>query len=227
MKNGILKIGWAGESLALLPERALWWKRERTLVITDPHFGKASAFRVAGIPAPELADSDDLGRLHMIVGRHAARRLVILGDFFHAKTGRSKVTLSALAKWRQCNADLEIVLVLGNHDRHAGIPPKDWRIRCVRGPWELAPFLCNHAPEAVKGRFVLAGHWHPSFRFNDRIGSGIHSPCFYFRAGLAVLPAYGSFTGMHPVKPRGEDRICLIGPDEVMDVFASRRRRQG
>ena len=35
------KIVWAGEELLLLPERLVWWKRERTLFMADPHFGKA------------------------------------------------------------------------------------------------------------------------------------------------------------------------------------------
>ncbi len=220
MEKRHVNIQWAGEELALLPERALWWRRERTLFITDPHFGKASAFRVAGIPVPEFADEDDLARLARVLKRLRARRLVILGDFFHARTGRSKATLSALAEWRARHTKLEIVLVLGNHDRHAGVPPEEWGIQCVKGPWPLSPFLCSHTPQMVKGGFVLAGHWHPSFRFNDRIGSGVHSPCFYFRESLAVLPAYGSFTGLHPVRRRAHDRIYLIGPGEVMEIRA-------
>ncbi|MES1180306.1 MAG: ligase-associated DNA damage response endonuclease PdeM, partial [Verrucomicrobiota bacterium] len=215
IRNGVATIEWAGEKLELLPERALWWSREKTLFITDPHFGKTSAFRFAGIPAPELADHDDLGRLESMVKRHGVERLIILGDFFHAKTGRSKATLSALTEWRERHAKLDIVLVLGNHDRHAGKPPKEWRIQCVKSPWPLAPFLCAHSPETKQDGFVLAGHWHPSFRFNDSIGSGVHAPCFYFSGKVAVLPAYGSFTGRHPVKPKGNDRIFLIGPDEV------------
>ena len=225
MENGAAIIEWAGEKLSLLPERALWWKREKTLFITDPHFGKAAAFRVAGIPVPELADHDDLARLETVIRRLGARRLVILGDFFHAKTGRGQATLSALAAWRGRHTKLEIVLVLGNHDRHAGVPPEEWRIQCVKGPWSLPPFLCTHTPEAVKGGFVLSGHWHPSFRFGDRTGSGIHSPCFYFSRGLAVLPAYGGFTGTHPVRPKERDRIFLVGPNEVVEFVANGKPR--
>ncbi len=224
-KNKTVTIEWAGETLALLPERALWWEREETLFITDPHFGKASAFRFAGIPAPDLPDHDDLARLGMLSAKLAVRRLVILGDFFHAKSGRSQATLSALSDWRQRHHGLEIILVLGNHDRHAGQPPEDWNIECVKGPWRLAPFDCCHAPAPVKGSYVLSGHWHPSFRFNDRIGSGLHSPCFYFTEDVAVLPAFGSFTGLHAVTPGPKDQVYLVGPDEVIKVFGGGRTK--
>jgi uncharacterized protein len=48
--------------------------------------------------------------------------------------------------------------------------------------------------------------------------SGLHTPCFYFSRNLAVLPAYGSFTGLHPVKANLNDRIYLVGPGEVVEV---------
>jgi len=34
----------AGERLVLLAERAAYWERARTLLVADPHFGKAAAF---------------------------------------------------------------------------------------------------------------------------------------------------------------------------------------
>lgn len=218
METNAITIDWAGERLTLLPERALWWQREKTLFIADPHFGKAATFRVAGIAAPEIAHHDDLDRLEKLLRSRSAKRLVILGDFFHAKAGRSPAVLDALADWRSHHADLEITLISGNHDRHAGPPPVEWNIRSITEPWKLAPFLCCHEPRTVDGRFVLSGHWHPSFRLNEATGSGLHSPCFYFTSEMAVLPAFGSFTGLQPVAPKPKERIFLIGPGEIIEV---------
>jgi DNA ligase-associated metallophosphoesterase len=211
---------WAGEKLALLPERALWWERESTLFIADPHFGKASAFRYAGIPVPETAHDDDLQRLDVALEKTSARRLIILGDFLHARTGRSEATLTALHFWRSRQAHLEIVLILGNHDRQAGHPPEAWRIESVKGPWLAAPFHCCHEPQEIVDGFVLAGHLHPSLHLS--VGSdGVSSPCFHFTERLAVLPAFGVFTGSHSVRASNGDRIFVIGPDEVIDVTAA------
>ena len=44
----------AGERLVLLPEMAAYWERAGTLLVADPHFGKAAAFRAAGIPEPRV-----------------------------------------------------------------------------------------------------------------------------------------------------------------------------
>jgi uncharacterized protein len=218
MHSSSVIIEWAGEELTLLPERAIWWARAATLFIADPHFGKAAAFRYAGVPVPELAQDGDLNRLHGVLDRFPVKQLVILGDFFHARTGRSAATMSALTEWRQRHARLQILLVAGNHDRHAGKPPDEWGIECVEGLHSLPPFTLNHEPIAITGAFVLAGHWHPSFRLQDTIGSGIRLPCFYFSANMAVLPAYGSFTGTHPIAKKPGDRIFLVGPETVIAV---------
>lgn len=219
--SGSASLEWGGERLTLLPERAVWWARGKTLFMADPHFGKASAFRHAGLAVPETSHSDDLHRLDWALSRTGAKRLVILGDFFHAKTGRSEATLLGLTAWRERQAALEIILVPGNHDRHAGTPPDIWRIECVTDPWILEPFACVHEPRELPGQFVLAGHVHPSFGLRDRIGSGVRGPCFHFGRRVAVLPAFGTFTGSHPVTPRRGDRIFLVGDDQVIDVSSA------
>jgi len=39
-----------GEELLLLPQRALWWPAQKTLLVADLHFGKAATLRAHGIP---------------------------------------------------------------------------------------------------------------------------------------------------------------------------------
>ncbi len=92
-----MEIQWAGEALCLLPERALLWVQARTLVIADPHFGKAAAFRAGGILVPPGTTADDVARLEGLVRAHAPRRLIVLGDFFHAAAGRAPETLAEIA----------------------------------------------------------------------------------------------------------------------------------
>jgi DNA ligase-associated metallophosphoesterase len=225
MIEGSLTIEWAGESLVLLRERAVWWPEARTLLIADPHFGKAATFRWAGIPVPEATHDDDLERLSVLLAGTEAQRLVILGDFFHAKMGKSAATLAVLTAWRTRHAALEIVLVLGNHDRSSGTLPAEWGFACVQGPWTAGPFRCHHEPREEKGAFVFAGHLHPSFGWSGRTGSGVRAPCFHFGAQLAVLPAFGSFTGTHTVQANSGERIFLVGPDAVAEVSRPRKAR--
>jgi DNA ligase-associated metallophosphoesterase len=219
MKKGTLEILWAKESLTLLPERAVWWARERTLFIADPHFGKAATFRFAGIAVPETSHDDDLQRLENLIRRHRAHKLIVLGDFFHAKTGRSEATLNALSHWRGRHRSLEIILVLGNHDKHAGVPPDGWKIKCVHEPFELSPFSCFHKPPKKFGEgFALAGHVHPAFSLYERSGISATSVCFYFQENTAILPAFGNFTGKHILQPTVGDKIYLATESEVIDA---------
>ena len=55
-----MRILWQSETLQLLPEKAIFWEKENTLFLADPHFGKAAAFRKVGIPIPETTSEDDL-----------------------------------------------------------------------------------------------------------------------------------------------------------------------
>ncbi len=211
-------LEWGGATLTLLHERAVWWEAEKTVFMADPHFGKAAAFRFAGIPVPETSHDDDLERLSQILTMADAQRLIILGDFLHAKTGRNDAMFAALLAWRECHAAVEIVLVEGNHDRHAGALPEELRITCVKGPWAVGPFHCRHEPQEDAGVHVLAGHIHPAFRLSDRMGFSIRAPCFHFGARVGILPAFGSFTGTHTIRPATADRVFLVGADSVIEV---------
>ena len=152
----------AGETVTLLPERALYWPRQATLFVADLHWGKAAAFRAAGVPLPGGSTSADLDRLSGCVERSGARRLALLGDLIHARAGRAEATLAAIGAWRERHTALEVLLVRGNHDRHAGDPPAAWNIETVDAPHLEAPFVLRHHPEPSPEGYTLAGHLHPA-----------------------------------------------------------------
>ncbi len=139
-------LSWQGEHLQLCAERAVWWPVRQTLLIADPHFGKAAAFRAAGIPVPDGGTAADLARLTRLIERVGASRLVILGDLFHARSGRSIETMTAIGAWRRQHARLDIVLIRGNHDRLAGAPPDEWRFACPGESWVEGLFRFAHEP---------------------------------------------------------------------------------
>ncbi len=200
----------AGEEVRLLPERALFLQGSCTLVVADMHWGKAATFRAAGIPIPGGGTEEDLTRLDAAVGRTGARRLIVLGDLFHARAGRIATrTLAALRAWRERSARIEILLVRGNHDRHAGDPPADLRINCVNSPAFLPPFALCHEPREFEDGYTLAGHVHPGWR---------RLPCFLVRPRVTILPAFGSFTGTAPVFPMPEDQAFVVADGEVLSL---------
>jgi uncharacterized protein len=208
----------AGEEIYLLAERALWWPNASTLVVADLHWGKASTFRAAGIPIPIGTTSDDLARLDSALTRTGARRMVVLGDLFHARAGRiASHTLAELRRWRSLAPPVEILLVRGNHDRHAGDPPNDLRINCVNAPAFVPPFVFRHEPAQGDG-YGLAGHVHPGITLMGRGLQRETLPCFVFGTTGAVIPAFGSFTGFGNVEPGPGDRAFVVVEDEVLEV---------
>jgi DNA ligase-associated metallophosphoesterase len=208
----------AGEDVYLLAERALWWPNASTLVVADLHWGKASTFRAAGIPIPIGTTSDDLARLDSALTRTGARRMVVLGDLFHAKAGRiASHTLAELRRWRSLASPVEILLVRGNHDRHAGDPPNDLRINCVNSPAFVPPFVFRH--EAAPGDgYGLAGHVHPGITLMGRGLQRETLPCFVIGQMGALIPAFGSFTGFGTVEPGPGDRAFVVVEGEVLEV---------
>lgn len=216
--DGTLSVEVAGERVVLYPERGMHMPALETAVVTDLHWGKAATFRAMNIPVPTGTTAADLARLSRLIDRTGASRLVVLGDLLHARAGRQKDVLDALHAWRERHAALEMVLVRGNHDSHAGDPPPSMRITCVDGPWMLGNFTCEHEPEPQPGAYVLAGHLHPSVTLGGRARQRERLCCFAFGPHVGILPAFASFTGGGAYRRADDDRIYAIAEDEVIAV---------
>ena len=209
----------AGEPVRLLAERAIYWEREHALVVADLHWGKAATFRAAGIPLPPGATADDLARLDHALARTGARRLILLGDLFHAREGRrAEATLATVSTWRAAHPALDVLLVRGNHDRRAGDPPADLGVTVVDAPHHLAPFALLHEPAASPEGYTLAGHLHPGFVMSGPARQRERLACFIIGARGAILPAFGSFTGTLAMSARPDDRVYVIAGDSVIPV---------
>lgn len=208
----------AGEALTLMPERAIFWERRKMLLIADPHFGKSATFRAHRIPIPEGSLRADLERLTQAIARTSAATVVVLGDLLHTAQGREAETLSTVQAWREHHLDLHMMLVRGNHDRHAGDPPDEWRIQCVDAPSAASPFIFSHHPSESANGYVLAGHLHPLARLMSRGKQTLQLPCFWFGTRVAVLPAFSSFTDGRVVHPASTDQLFVVTPQAILPL---------
>ena len=207
---GVYATAIGGEKVELLATRALHWPRERTVFVADVHLGKAAAFRAGGIPLPRGSTAADLKRLTAVLQQTGARRLVVLGDFLHAAAGRVAALDSAFRQWRELHSAVEVILVRGNHDDRAGDPPPDWGVAVVNEPHPLAPFLACHVPVTPRTGFALCGHVHPGVRLSGSAHQSERLPCFLLGRRRAILPAFGSFTGLALVAPNVHERIVAV-----------------
>ena len=136
----MLETRLAGEAVVLHSSGALFLPAQRTVLVADPHFGKAVSFRRLGVPVPRGTTTENLDQLSALVAASAALRIVFLGDFLHSRRSHAPATLGAIARWREAHPDLELTLVRGNHDDRAGDPPAGLRIDVVDEPLPLGPF---------------------------------------------------------------------------------------
>ena len=195
MSAAHLAVQLAGETLWLLADKALYWPAREVLLIADAHFGKAATYRVLGQPVPQGTTARNLQRLDRLLQDYPTRQLIFLGDFLHARPARGGSTLAALQAWRARNAELQILLIRGNHDRSAGDPPAELGIEVVGEPWPMGPFALCHELTSCPGRHVLAGHLHPVFVLRGRGRDRLRMPCFSIERAVTLLPAFGEFTG--------------------------------
>ncbi len=214
-----------GASVHLWPERALSLPGEKTLLVADAHFGKAHTFRRLGVPVPEGSTQSNLQRLDAVLARSGARQVIFLGDLLHAPASQDSVTIDALRLWRVRHGQVSMVLVRGNHDLRAGDPPAELGIEVVDEPWDLGPWALCHHPQAVKGRYALAGHVHPAVHVG-RSRERLRLPCFHFGDQVGLLPAFGDFTGSHTLTPAPSDQVFVIA-DDVVRAWPSRRAAAG
>lgn len=219
-RDATVEVEFAGEQWRLLPQRAVYWPRRRTLLVSDLHLGKGATFRAAGVPVPAGSTEKDLQRLTDLLTQTEAQRLVMLGDLLHAKSSRSDEVNGSIAAWRARHQSVEMLLVRGNHDRAAGRIPSDWDVQEIEEGHDDEGILLCHAPCEQSPHPVLAGHIHPVFLMRDFDRSTVRSPCFVFDETCAILPSFGSLTGGHPISPRPGRRIFIATGSRVVPVPA-------
>ena len=84
-----------GEAFTPDPLGALFWSAKETLIVSDLHFEKGSAFAARSVLLPPYDTRTTLKRLSLLFDRYQPRRVISLGDAFHdpdAETRMGKKT---------------------------------------------------------------------------------------------------------------------------------------
>ena len=206
----------AGENMVLTCERALVWPRRRTLFIADAHFGKGNVFRRSGMAVPPGTTRADLDRLQTVILRHRVERIVVLGDFFHARPEPEEPWLAAFSRWRSDHQQLTLDVIRGNHDPKTLPDALHGALSYIDDARLEPPFVLCHYPEPDPRGHVLGGHLHPGIRLgtSDRMRFAI----FWCKPLVTVLPAFGSFTGLQIIERKKGDRVFGVGPCDIVSI---------
>jgi len=193
---GSVSLTLAGQSLHLLPQRALWWPAQQRLLVADVHLGKDQIFRQRGVPVPDGSVQRDLQRLKALLQNYPAASLIVLGDLVHAKPQASDGWVNTLQDWLGEIGRDRLQVILGNHDRHMARLLDAWQISHHQ-QLDLSGLQLRHAPDEISSSGI-AGHLHPGIRLRAA-GQSLRAPVFWLRDQRLVLPAFGRFTGLMDV----------------------------
>lgn len=191
----MVPLSFAGEEFALVHGLALYWPRERALLVADLHLEKASFYAQHGQMLPPYDSRETLERLALAIRDTGARRVFTLGDNFHDSKGVGRLEPHAAGMLDALTRATDWVWITGNHD-----PDMDSRAGgTLARELEVAGFLLRHKALPGETRPELSGHFHPRLRLNTR-GRSINRPCAVVGSspdsgGRMILPAFGSLTG--------------------------------
>jgi hypothetical protein len=169
---------------------ALYLPASRTLVVSDLHLEKASAFARRGTFLPPYDSGATLLLLAALMLKRNPRRVVSLGDSFHDSDGYARLADPDRARLLTLQRGREWIWISGNHDPK--LPTDIGGDVAVEVTLEGLTFRHEPLPGAAKGE--VAGHLHPAAKVRGR-GRSVRCRAFATDGARMVLPAFGVLSG--------------------------------
>jgi DNA ligase-associated metallophosphoesterase len=215
----IFNSEFAGVSLGLLHERALWIESLGALLIADLHFGKAAHFRKSGLPIPELVHDYDLIRLKRLHAEFRPAHTYFMGDLFHSHLNHQWTYLNEFLAEIDCT---QFHLIKGNHDVLGAEAYRQSILKIHEEPFLLDRFILSHEPMKTvpAGLLNICGHIHPGVRLAGRAKQAVTLSCFFQSESRLLLPAFGNFTGLATIRPKSQDRVWVIVNEKIIPVLS-------
>ena len=209
-----------GNTFWLSPERCIYWEEQKSLILSDLHFGKTGHFRKAGIGVPQSVFKEDLQRLFAQVQFYKPQQLIIVGDMFHSKENKE---MELFMRWRNDLPETKFLLIMGNHDILHNSFYKEASIEIISDCLQTNGFGFIHDPSAIciepeNASYYFTGHLHPGVTLRSGSRQSMSFPCYYFGEQYAILPAYSKFTGYVNIKPKRGDAVYAIVNQSLVKV---------
>ncbi|MEL7545384.1 MAG: ligase-associated DNA damage response endonuclease PdeM [Pseudomonadota bacterium] len=222
-----------GEMLMPLPEGALWWPDQQTLIVSDLHFEKGSSYASRGQMLPPYDTHTTLTRVECLLDTLGARRVLSLGDSFHDRASETRMGEDSVARIQALTGQCDWIWVEGNHDPD----PPQFLGGSAAKEVKIGALTFRHEPTGAAGE--VAGHLHPVAKLSGRNRS-VRRKCFVTDGRRLVLPALGAFTGglnildqaFEEAFPDGGLMAFTLGREQVIAVPTHRlipdlKRRSG
>lgn len=180
------------EIFTLTNQRALFWEKEKALILSDLHIGKTAHFRKNGIALGNNIMRNDLERLSILIAYFQPEKLIVVGDLLHAGDNSD---VDEFCSWRNQYPDLKFYLIIGNHDRISKSLENKLCLNFKANQLEIDNFIFVHDFDTSIHKFQITGHIHPGVVLNFSVKK-IRLPCFVYSSNQLLLPAFSEFTGL-------------------------------
>ena len=198
--------------------RCIFWQEKSILILSDLHLGKAGHFRKNGIAIPQTIFKADMHKFVDQIQYNKPESIIIVGDMFHSKENKEH---DFFLKWRNDFPNLKIHLVKGNHDILKDKAYEKANLIIHEKTLSIDGFTFTHDINECSDNedYCFSGHIHPGIYISGAARQKLRVPCFYFSEKHAVLPAFGNFTGVSPIKPLDGDTIFAIADNSLIRIF--------
>jgi DNA ligase-associated metallophosphoesterase len=203
-------------NLKLLPEKAIYVKHLKSLLVSDIHLGKSETFQRAGIPIPNTVNTATLDRLQALCLQLQPDHLFILGDLFHSKFAFVDEVLDRWFEFLE-STQTNVILIIGNHDRHLTHSLDQLSIHQFTDAIQIDNLILSHEPSPQSHHLNICGHVHPCLNIKTKLDR-LRLPCFYLdnKQHVLVLPSFGEFTGGYEVELTTSTTAYVIAEDTII-----------
>lgn len=181
------------EQFIITNQAVLFWERQRALILSDLHLGKAAHFRRNGIAMPVQLALQDLDRLDTLINHYAAEQVIVVGDLVHAGANKEVALFTALT---HKHGQVSFTLIRGNHDRLSEDQLWAIGIQEVYDELNLEGITFSHDTVQYPVPFVVSGHIHPGVDIVFHTRQRMRFPCYVVTPHQLILPAFSRFTGL-------------------------------
>ncbi|MBW9063561.1 ligase-associated DNA damage response endonuclease PdeM [Rhizobium herbae] len=192
-----------------------------TLVVSDLHLEKGSAFARRGMLLPPYDTLATLRILDAVICRHNPKTVISLGDNFHDRVGSAlmpgifRQMIETMARGR------EWIWINGNHDPDGTVSLPG----ASADELHHAGLVFRHEPAKDAPAGEIAGHLHPAATVTRR-EKRVRRACFATDGSRLIMPAFGVTTGgldlrhkaMHGLFDRHSLVAHMLGRDRIFSV---------
>ncbi len=186
------QISFGNEELLLTNQRVIYWQRQKALILSDLHLGKAAHFRKHGIALPSQVSVHDLQRLQQLLLHYKAEQVIIVGDLLHAGANKE---VNLLKDFIATFPHIHFTLVKGNHDNFPDYALQDMGIHTICNHLHINAIHFSHQHNN-QNTFSITGHIHPGVSLQFPNKKRLRLPCYVVAPQQIILPAFSLFTGL-------------------------------